>query len=116
VLAWIATLRRERLNSQSNGNYIVLSSLSDGDLFGRILSSGRDSGGHQETSMASHSEHWVWHGIEFTTKRLDKLSSRAKIPPISGKPHFSLARPTVIARVYDFNPAVATPREEKHHE
>ncbi len=66
--------------------------------------------------MASHSEHWVWHGIEFTTKRLDKLSSRAKIPPISGKPHFSLARPTVIARVYDFNPAVATPREEKHHE
>jgi hypothetical protein len=41
VLAWIATLRREWRNSQSNGNYIVLSGLSDGDLLGRILSSGR---------------------------------------------------------------------------
>jgi len=41
---------------------------------------------------------------------------RLKYLPISGKPHFSLARPTVTVRVYDFNPAVATPREEKHHE
>jgi hypothetical protein len=115
-MASIATLSRERLNSQSNGNHIVLSSLSDGDLFGRISSL---------CGMAvanSGDVHWinleccVRHGIEFTTKRLDKLSSRAKIPPISGKPHFSLARPTVIVRVYDFNPAVATPREEKHHE
>jgi hypothetical protein len=115
-MASIATFSRERLNSQSNGNYIVLSGLSDGDLFGRISSSGQDSGGHQETSTESHLEHWACDGIEFTTKRLDKLSSRSKIPPISGKPHFSLARPTVIVRVYDFNPAVATPREEKHHE
>jgi hypothetical protein len=49
-------------------------------------------------------------------KRLDKLISQAKIPPISGKSHCSLARPTVIARVYDFNPAVATPGQEQHHE
>jgi len=53
---------------------------------------------------------------EFSPKRLDKPTSQAKIPPISGKLHFSLARPTVIARVYDFNPAVATPREEQSHE
>jgi hypothetical protein len=52
----------------------------------------------------------------FLMKRLDKPTSQAKIPPISGKFHLSLARLTVIARVYDFNPAVATLREEKQHE
>jgi hypothetical protein len=52
----------------------------------------------------------------FQRKRLDKPISQAKIPPISGKPHLSLARPTVTVRVYDFNPAVATLREENHHE
>jgi hypothetical protein len=50
----------------------------------------------------------------WTLKTLDKPTSQAKIPPISGKLHLSLGRPTVIARAYDFNPAVATPREEKH--
>jgi hypothetical protein len=49
----------------------------------------------------------------FMFKRLDKPTSQAKIPPISGKLHLSLGRPTVIARAYDFNLAVATPREEK---
>jgi hypothetical protein len=47
----------------------------------------------------------------FSRKRLDKPTSQARIPPISGKPHCSLARPTVIARVYDSNPAVATPEK-----
>jgi hypothetical protein len=53
---------------------------------------------------------------EFLFKRLDKLNSQAKTPAISGKRDLRLVRPTVIARFYDFNPAVATPREEKHHE
>jgi hypothetical protein len=52
----------------------------------------------------------------FIFKRLDKPTSKAKIPPISGRLHLSLGRPTVIAPAYDFNPAVAIPREEKHHE
>jgi hypothetical protein len=53
---------------------------------------------------------------EFSPKRLDKPTSQAKIPPISGKLHRSLPRPTVIVRPYEFNPAVATPREEQYHE
>jgi hypothetical protein len=53
---------------------------------------------------------------EFSPKRLDKPISQAKIPPISGTSHLCLTRPTVTARVYDSNPAVATPREEQCHE
>jgi hypothetical protein len=44
----------------------------------------------------------------FMLKRLDKHTSQAKIPPISGRLHCSLVRPTVIAPPYDFNPGVAT--------
>jgi hypothetical protein len=73
-------------------------------------------GGNQELPLGQIGSVGARDGIEFSTKRLDKLSSQAKIPPISGKLHLSLARPTVIVRVYDFNPAVATSREEKHHE
>lgn len=44
---------------------------------------------------------------------LDKAKGRSKIPPISG----DLSRPARAgnaARIYDSNPAVAIPREEKH--
>jgi hypothetical protein len=44
------------------------------------------------------------------TKRLDKTKSHAKIPPISGKPHCSLARLFVIAGIYDSQPAAAISR------
>jgi len=71
----------------------------------------RDFGGKiRQASTQIAGKHPPWNlAPDFLFKTLDKPTSQAKIPPISGSLHCSLGRPTVIAPAYDFNPAVATP-------